>query len=136
MVNKCHLIGNLGRDPEVRYTSGGQPVTKFSLATADPKKEGQSTTSWHNIICFGKTAEACKEYLRKGHKAYVEGRIQYREFEAREGGRRTITEIIADRVVFLTNGGGKDAEPKKAAAPTDEHDQRGPYQPSDDDIPF
>jgi single-strand DNA-binding protein len=110
-VNKVILIGNLGRDPETRFTNSGASVTNFSIATkdnfADKSGARQERTDWHNIIVWGKQGEACAQYLKKGSPVYVEGRISYREYEAKDGsGKRKVTEIVAMRVQFLSSRGG------------------------------
>lgn len=111
-VNKVILIGNLGRDPETRFTNSGSSVTNFSLATTDSfnDKSGarQDRTEWHNIIVWGKQGENCAQYLKKGRSVYIEGRISYREYEAKDGsGKRKVTEIVANRVQFLGGGRGE-----------------------------
>lgn len=110
-VNKVILIGNLGRDPETRFTNSGSSVTNFSLATKESYQDKSGTrqdrTDWHNIIVWGKQGETCAQYLKKGSAAYVEGRISYREYEAKDGsGKRKVTEIVATRVQFLSSRGG------------------------------
>jgi single-strand DNA-binding protein len=110
-VNKVILIGNLGRDPETRFTNSGSSVTNFSIATkesfADKSGARQERTDWHNIIVWGKQGEACAQYLKKGSPVYVEGRISYREYEAKDGsGKRKVTEIVAMRTQFLSSRGG------------------------------
>src|SRR5512147_220651 len=97
-VNKVILIGNLGRDPELRYTKNGQAVANFTLATTErysPREGGEAReqTEWHRIVTWGKTAENCAQYLSKGRSVYVEGRIQSREWEDKEGNKRSTTEI-------------------------------------------
>ena len=118
-VNKAILIGNLGRDPELRYTQSGQAVVNFSIATSenwtDKNGERQERTEWHRIVAWGKTGELCAQYLSKGRTVYIEGRIQTREWEDREGQKRTTTEINAQTVTFLggrggTGGGGGGSE--------------------------
>src|SRR5882757_10400108 len=109
-VNKVILIGNLGRDPETRYTNSGSSVTNFSIATkesfADKSGTRQDRTDWHNIIVWGKQGEMCAQYLKKGSPVYIEGRISYREYEAKDGtGKRKVTEIVAMRVQFLSSRG-------------------------------
>ena len=140
-VNKVILVGNLGRDPELRYTQSGQAVANFSVATTDRwnSKEGQreERTEWHRIVAWGKTAELCAQYLSKGRSVYIEGRIQSREWEDREGQKRNTTEIVAQTVQFLggRGGGGGGGMP-------DEGGRGGmsgggePPPPSGDDIPF
>jgi len=109
-VNKAILVGNLGRDAELRYTSGGAPVASVRIATTErfTDKEGQKRedTQWHDVVIWGKTAEALHEYLVKGKQIYVEGRIQTRKWTDKEGKDRYNTEIRADRVVLLGGGGG------------------------------
>ncbi len=108
-VNKVILIGNLGKDPELRYSQGGTAVANFSLATTErQKKEGEwvDHTEWHNIVVFGKTAENCSNYLSKGSSCYVEGRIQTRKWQDKSGNDRWTTEIVAFNVQFLGGKGG------------------------------
>jgi single-strand DNA-binding protein len=139
-VNKVILIGNLGRDPELRYTKSGQAVANFSLATSErwKDKDGQSQerTEWHRIVTWGKTAELCAQFLSKGEKAYFEGRLQTREYEDKEGIKRYTTEIVAQNVTFLgtKRGDGNSPAPmdNSSAAPVSD----GPPAPPDDDIPF
>ncbi len=105
MVNRVTLIGRLGKDPEVRYTASGMVVTNFSLATDETHKdkngEKVQKTSWHRIIAFGKLAEVCGNYLSKGKLVYIDGNIQYREWEDKEGQKRNTTEIIANNMKML-----------------------------------
>jgi len=114
-VNKVILIGNLGRDPEVRYLPSGNPVANFSIATSDSftDRNGakQERTDWHNIVVYGKQAESCGQYLKKGRQVFIEGRISYRNYEAKDGtGKRYVTEIVAQRVQFLGGRGGAGAD--------------------------
>jgi single-strand DNA-binding protein len=109
-VNKVILVGNLGRDPELRYTPGGQPVANFSIATSESwnKKDGsgkEERTEWHRIVAWGRTAELCAQYLAKGRTVYVEGRLQTREWENKEGQKQRTTEVIAQTVQFIGSGG-------------------------------
>ncbi|MCK5687770.1 single-stranded DNA-binding protein, partial [Myxococcota bacterium] len=113
-VNKAILIGNLGSDPEIRYTPSGAAVANFSLATTDKwnDKQGQSQerTEWHKIVVWGKLAELCGEYLSKGRQVYIEGSIQTRQWDDRDGNKRYTTEIKAREITFLgsrTDGGGQ-----------------------------
>ena len=123
-VNKAIVIGNLGRDPEVRYLPSGQSVANFSVATSesfnDKSGNRQERTDWHNIVVYGKQAELCGQYLKKGRQVYIEGRISYREYEAKDGsGKRKVTEIVAMRVQFLggrASGGDGDYAPASAGA--------------------
>ena len=109
-VNKVILVGNLGRDPELRYTQGGQGVANFTLATNErfQDKEGnrQERTEWHRIVVWAKTAENCAQYLHKGSSVYLEGRLQTREWEDKDGNKRSTTEIVAQVVQFLGGRGG------------------------------
>ncbi len=154
-VNKSILIGNLGKDPELKDVNG-TALCKFSLATTETYKdaqgERQERTEWHNIVVWGKQAEACAKYLQKGRKAYVEGSIQTRSWDGDDGQKRYMTEIKAHKVVFLggkQDGGGQrygqGARDSRGLTPRD--DGRGPggvhgggqqqsLGPDEDDIPF
>jgi single-strand DNA-binding protein len=135
-VNKVILIGNLGKDPELRYLPSGGPVAKFSLATGSKWKDKdgqlQDRTDWHNIVAFGRTAEVCNEYLKKGSPVYVEGRIQTRSYDDRDGNKRWITEIIAQNVNMLGRKGEVEEEIPEAV----EEPQTGEAKAEDDDLPF
>ena len=147
-VNKVILIGNLGRDPELRYTKEGQGVANFTLATNERwrSKDGENheRTEWHRIVVWGKTAENCAQYLQKGRSCYVEGRLQTREWEDKEGNKRQTTEIVAQNVTFL--GGRGEGAPRGAGAPTGGAAGAGSMgapaggsmgpPPSGEDIPF
>src|SRR4051812_7795715 len=104
-VNKVILIGNLGADPEVRFTQGGQAVANFRIATSESWKDKngqqQERTEWHRIVVWGKLAELCGEYLKKGRQCYVEGRLQTREWTNKEGQKQWTTEVVAQQVTFL-----------------------------------
>jgi single-strand DNA-binding protein len=139
-VNKVILIGNLGADPELRYTSGNQAVTDLRLATSrkwrDKNGEMQEDTQWHRVVVWGKQAEQCKEYLAKGRQVYVEGRLQTRQWEDRDGNKRYTTEVVAQTVQFLSSqrgggGGGYDAPP-----PPSDRDAPAMDDLPEDDIPF
>ncbi len=145
-LNKIMLIGNLGRDPEIRYTPDGSPVANFSLATAEnwTDKSGtrQERTEWHNIVAWNKLAEISKRYLQKGRQVYVEGRLRTREWDDKDGNKRRTTEVIASQIVLLGSRG--QAEPVASTAvqtprPVQEADA-GFGAPdlniTDDDIPF
>ena len=111
-VNKVILLGNLGRDPELRYTQSGKAVVKFSIATSDRGKDGQDRTEWHNVVAWDKLAELANKLVVKGNKVYVEGRLQTREYNDKDGNRRWSTEVVAREMVFLTTerdmrGGGQ-----------------------------
>ncbi len=112
-LNKVMLIGNLGRDPELKKTPSGQEVARFSVATTEtwknPQGEKQSKTEWHNIVVWGKQAEIAEKYLRKGKQILVEGRIQYREYTDQAGVKKNLSEIRCDHFVMLgrmDEGGG------------------------------
>jgi single-strand DNA-binding protein len=110
-INKVILIGNLGADPEVRFTPSGQAVANFRIATSESwndKTSGQKQerTEWHRIVVWGKLAELCGEYLKKGRQCYVEGRLQTREWTDKEGKKNYTTEVVANTVQFLGGGGG------------------------------
>lgn len=113
-LNKAMLIGNLGKDPELRYTTSGVAVATFSLATSvswkDQDGNVQERTDWHNIVAWRKLAEICGEWLKKGKRVYIEGRIQTRSYDDKNTGqKRYITEIVADDMIMLDGGGGRAA---------------------------
>src|SRR5215831_5177422 len=137
-VNKVILVGNLGRDPELRAIPSGQNVCNFSLATTErfTGHDGQSReqTEWHNIVVWGRPAEASGRYLKKGSQVFVEGRITNREYEARDGsGKRHRTEVVAQRVQFL---GGRPAAGADEGAPDFNAGPDMLPPAEDDDIPF
>ena len=120
MVNKVILLGNLGKDPETRFTPNGKAVTRFSLATSNTwvgaNGEKQQATEWHTVVVWGKQGEACSQYLKKGRQVYVEGRLTTRQYEAKDGsGKRYRTEIVARQLRLL----GNRANPPKAEASDD-----------------
>jgi single-strand DNA-binding protein len=138
MINKAILVGRLGADPEVRYTPDGTMVTNFRIATdeqwKDKSGEKVQKTEWHRIVTFGKLAEICGRYLTKGKLVYLEGRIQTRNWEDKEGNKRSTTEIIASNMQMLdTKGGqkGADGSPEEPPLP---HPGNGPLP--EDDVPF
>lgn len=104
-LNKVMIIGRLGRDPEMRYTASGRPVTTFSVATSrswtTAAGERRTATEWFNVVAWGKLAEVCKNYLTKGQEVYIEGRLQTRRWEDDNGGRHTTTEIVANEMIML-----------------------------------
>jgi single-strand DNA-binding protein len=136
-VNRVILIGNLGRDPELRYTPSGTAVANFSLATTDrfSNKQGerQERTEWHRIVAWGRTAELCAQYLSKGRSVYVEGRLQTNEWEDKEGQKRRTTEIVAQTVQFL---GSRNAGESGGAPPPSSGGGPDSPPPPSDDIPF
>jgi single-strand DNA-binding protein len=140
-VNKVILVGNLGRDPELRYTQNGQAVANFTVATNEnwTNKNGdrEERTEWHRVVAWARVAELCAEYLAKGRTVYVEGRLQTREWEDKEGQKRRSTEIVAQTVQFL--GGGRGAGAGAGRAPASESPGAAPDAPPqqpDEDIPF
>jgi single-strand DNA-binding protein len=149
-VNKVILIGNLGRDPEVRYLPSGDAVATLNLATTEKWKdksgEAQEQTEWHRISFFGRQAEICGEYLRKGSSIYVEGRLQTRKWTDKEGVERYSTEIRGDRMQMLGGRSGATGfdntarEPEPATAPSaagkPAPKKSGGFDDLDDDIPF
>jgi single-strand DNA-binding protein len=157
-VNKVILVGRLGRDPETRYTGGGQAVANFSVATDETYKdkagERQKRTEWHKIVVWGKQAEIAQQYLKKGSLIFIEGRIQSREWQDKEGQKRTSFEIVATNFRMLggrgDGGGSGGGSASVGGARAEEHDQSGPADDfgghggggaagpeiSDEDIPF
>jgi single-strand DNA-binding protein len=158
-VNKVILLGNVGKDPEMRATPGGMVIAQFTLATADRKKEGEKwvdTTEWHNLVCFGRTAEIVRDYVKKGKQLYIEGKIQTRSWDDKESGQKKYrTEILVNDLALLgggeggSSGGGSRSSYNQGGSSygggnTASFDQRS-SQPSndyasegitDDDIPF
>jgi len=149
-VNKVILVGNLGRDAELRYTPGGAAVATLNLATTevwnDRSNQRQEKTEWHRVVLWGKQAESLQEYLTKGKQIYVEGRLQTRQWDDKDGNKRYTTEIKCDRVTLLGGGGGRGG----AGGGSEAYGARGggagggggqmdepPVEPiTDDDIPF
>lgn len=153
MVNKVFLIGNLGRDPEIRSTQSGQPVANFSLATnrrwTDRNGQRQEQTEWHNVVCFGRQAEVAGQYLQKGRQIFVEGRIQTRSWDDRQTGeKRYRTEILCENFQMLGQRGdhegggggygapGGDYEPDYGGPGGSGGGTSGGGEADDDDIPF
>ena len=142
-VNRVILIGNLGRDPELRYTAGGQPVASFSVATNerwnDREGKPQERTEWHRIGVWGKQGENCANYLQKGRTVYIEGRLQTREWEDKEGQKRQTTEVVAQTVQFLDRREGAPRGSGGTGAPGGSSEPDSGPPPSSgggDDIPF
>ncbi len=143
-VNTAIVVGNLGRDAEIRYTSGGAAVSTLSIATTDvwtdrTSGQRQERTEWHRVVLWGKQAESLKDYLLKGRTIYVEGRLQTRQWDDRDGNKRYTTEIRADRVVLLGGGragggGGGEDFGDRDTAPTGQ--APAPPELTEDDIPF
>jgi len=138
-VNKVILVGNLGKDPEVRFTQTGSAVANFSIATTeqwnDRDGKRQERTEWHNIVVWGKQGERCGQYLAKGRQVYVEGSIRTRSYDDKTGTKRYVTEIVAQRVQFLGGGGGTRVAQEMEAGGSDDMAGSG-MPPADDDIPF
>ena len=145
-VNKAIIVGNLGRDPEIRYTKGGSPVCQLSVATTraytNKNNDRVEETEWHRIVVWGKSAEHCNSFLSKGRQVYVEGRIQTRSYEDKDGIKRYSTEIVSDTVQFLGSRGGQASDgvpsqfspPSSSGAPSNY--AAPPTLGDDDDIPF
>src|SRR5712672_881457 len=147
-VNKVILVGNLGRDAELRYTPGGAAVATLNMATTenwtDKSGQKQEKTEWHRVVFWGKVAESLTEYLTKGKQVYVEGRLETRQWNDKDGNKRYTTEIKGDKIVLLGGGGGRGAGVSRGGG----EESMGGSQPShgggdipetpltDDDIPF
>jgi single-strand DNA-binding protein len=134
-VNKAIILGNLGADPELRYTPTGQAVTDLSIATTDRYKDKSGTlqtrTDWHKVVCWGRLAEIAKDYLKKGSPVYIEGRIQYRSYDDKDGIKRYRTDIVATAMQLL--GSRPSGE---ASAPNAPDNAEPPMPVEDDDLPF
>ena len=144
-VNKVIIVGNVGRDPEVRSTHGGQTVTSFSVATSErfKDKEGQpqERTEWHRVVAWGRLAEICGEYLRKGKQVYIEGRLQTRDWEDKDGHKRYTTEVIANVMQMLgrrgeDGGSVSDESSARGTSGGDAFSQAPSGGGGDDEIPF
>ncbi len=142
-VNKAIILGNLGRDPEVRYTPDGKAVTNFSVATTEKwrSKDGetQEHTEWHRVVAFDRLAEVCAEYLSKGSSVYVEGHLRTRSWEDREGNKRYTTEIVGRTVQFLSTRGESARQGSRASQDPPEDDYNYEENSGDltnDDVPF
>jgi len=136
-INKVILIGNMGQDPELRYTSAGVAVATFTLATNESWKDQdgntQERTQWHNLVAWRKLAEICGEYLKKGSRIYIEGRLQYRNYDDKNGVKRYVTEIVLDQMMMLdSKGAGQSSGSTAPSAPPVE--ESGPDKV--DDLPF
>lgn len=148
-VNKVILVGNLGRDAELRYTPGGAAVATLNMATTevwnDKAGQRQEKTEWHRVVLWGKSAESLSEYLTKGKQIYIEGRLQTRQWDDKDGNKRYTTEIRGDRIVLLGGGGGggrggSGGGASRGGGSEDAGHAPGPDSTSepltDDDIPF
>jgi len=130
-LNKVMIIGNLGTDPEMRFTPSGQPVTSFRIASSrtftTPEGERKQETEWFTVVAWSKLAELCNQFLSKGRMAYVEGRLRTRSWEDKEGIKRFSTEVIANQVIFLDRAG---------AAPLPEEAAEGGEEVPPEELPF
>ncbi len=142
MLNKCLQIGNLGRDAELRYTPGGTAVATLNLATTDKWKDkdgqAQERTEWHRVVLWGKIAESLNEYLVKGKQVYIEGQIQTRQWDDKDGNKRYTTEIRAHQVRLLGGGGrsNEDQRSRHDESGSQAREQSSSAPMTDDDIPF
>ena len=140
-LNRVMLIGNLGKDPELRYTTSGTAIATFSLATNESWKDQdgnlQERTEWHNIVAWKKLAEICGEWLKKGKKIYIEGRIQTRSYDDKNTGtKKYITEIVADNMIMLDSKGAAEGGSSAPHAPSSEQPAAAPAGRIEDDLPF
>ena len=154
-INKVILVGNLGADPEVRYTASGAAVTNLNLATSENWRdkqtgEQQERTEWHRVVMFGKLAEIAGEYLKKGRQVYIEGKLQTRKWQGQDGQDRYTTEVVANEMQMLGGGGQagpgqtggyQNQAPRQGSAPQQQPQQQpaydqGPPSDFDDDVPF
>jgi single-strand DNA-binding protein len=137
MLNKCMIIGNLGADPEMRYTANGSAVTNFNVATSRSYSNNQGErveeTEWFSVVTWNRLAETCAQYLAKGRQVYVEGRMQTRSWDGQDGQKRYKTELIAETVKFLGNRNDRPAEGFTPGMPVGA-DIEGDLNP--DDLPF
>lgn len=135
-LNKVMLIGHLGRDPEMRYTPSGRPVTSFSLATNrswnTSDGERHTDTDWFNIVAWGNLAEICNQHLSKGQQVYVEGRLQTRRWDDKEGKKHTTTEVVASEMLILGERRGTSSDQSEDTIENDEFDNRL----NEDEFPF
>jgi single-strand DNA-binding protein len=152
-INKVILVGNLGQDPEIRYTPDGRPIANFSIATSETwndKNSGErrEKTEWHRVVVFGKLAEICGEYLSKGRQVYIEGKLQTRKWQGQDGQDRYTTEVVVDMrgtmQMLGPRGGGSQGGGNRYPQGQGGGDSKGggdynsppPYPEADDDIPF
>ncbi|HDY87483.1 MAG TPA: single-stranded DNA-binding protein [bacterium] len=146
-LNKVMLIGNLGADPEIKYSPKGTPISNIRIATSESRKnsdgEWEETTEWHRVVMFGRQAEICKDYLRKGSKIYIEGRLQTRSWDDQDGKKHYMTEVVGFHLVML-DPKGQDVslnvpEPQQSSAPDTEPTAEPPgenFPEGEDDLPF
>ena len=135
-LNKVMIIGHLGREPEMRYTPSGRPVTTFSVAVSRSWNtvdgERHSETEWFNIVAWGNLAEICKQYLHKGQQVYIEGRLQTRHWEDKEGQKRTSVEVVANEMMMLGDRRDKNRSPETESEEIDQFDSTT----DEDEFPF
>jgi single-strand DNA-binding protein len=138
-VNKVILVGRLGQDPEIKYTTGGQAVAKFSIATSeswnDKSGQKQERTEWHRITVWGKLGELCGKYLAKGRQVYLEGRLQTRSYEDQQGQKKYSTEIVANTVQFLGGGAGAQNESREMDEPAPQGPAESTFD-AEEEMPF
>jgi single-strand DNA-binding protein len=142
-VNKVILIGNLGRDPEIRYTRSGTSVATLNIATSetwtDQNGQRQERTEWHRVVAWSKLADIAKEYLTKGRQVYIEGKLQTRSWDDRDGNKRYTTEVKADQMVML-GGRGESADrgdyASSSSSPPPGPEPQEPFEATEDDVPF
>ena len=139
-LNKVMIIGNLGNDPEIKYSNTGTAIANFNIATTENRKDSEGNweekTEWHRIVMFGKQAEVCKDYLHKGSKVYIEGRLQTRSWEDQSGQKRYMTEIVGANMVMLDSRGQappSDAAPGQGEGAPEPNDE---FPKGEDDLPF
>ena len=136
-LNKVQIIGHLGRDPEMRYTPSGRPVTTFTVAvsrswnTADGERHNE--TEWFNIVAWGNLAEICKQYLNKGQQVYIEGRLQTRRWDDKEGTKHTSVEVVANEMMMLGERRDHNNQPQQ---PSEAAAEENNIAPNEDEFPF
>ena len=145
-LNKVMLIGNLGADPEIKYSASGTPIANFNIATSDNRKnkdgEWEDRTEWHKVVMFGRQAEVCKDYLKKGSKIFVEGRLQTRSWDDQSGQKKYLTEVVGNNMVMLDPRGQVSSTDESEHDTPDSHSEDIPESPpddlpkADDDLPF
>ncbi len=146
-MNKVFLLGRLGRDPEIRHSQSGVPIVNFSLATSESvKKDGgwEEKTEWHNIVVFGNQAKNCETFLHKGSLVFIEGRLQTRSYQNRDGNEVRTTEIIGNSIKFLDaktttpnfSNQQQSSKPQNSAKPVNEPKETYEVADEDDDLPF
>ena len=141
-VNKVILVGNLGRDPEIRYTKDGAAVANLNIATSeswsDANGQRQERTEWHRIVAWGRLAEISKEYLGKGRQVYIEGRLQTRSWDDKDGNKRYTTEVKADQIIMLGGRGNDTSSPGETSSESGGAKTLSPepFEARDEDVPF